>query len=91
MASSLKKLIAEIHRRSVWQVLGAYLVGSWIAYQVVWNRVFPLVIGSFTYSFSLIVTACLTGMGLGYLLNFSEDLMKDGITRTVNQLIEEDQ
>jgi len=30
-------------------------------------------------------------MGLGYLLNFSEALMKDGITRTVNQLIEEDQ
>jgi len=33
----------------------------------------------------------LTGMRLGYLLNFSEALMKDGITRTVNQLIEEDQ
>ena len=33
----------------------------------------------------------LTGMKLGYLLNFSEALMKDGITRTVNHLIEEDQ
>ena len=33
----------------------------------------------------------LTGMRLGYLLNFSEALMKDGITRTVNQLVEEDQ
>ena len=33
----------------------------------------------------------LTGMRLGYLLNFSEALMKDGITRTVNHLIEEDQ
>ena len=33
----------------------------------------------------------LTGMKLGYLLNFAEALMKDGITRTVNRLAEEDQ
>jgi len=32
-----------------------------------------------------------TGMRLGYLLNFAEALMKDGMTRTVNRLIEEDQ
>ncbi len=32
-----------------------------------------------------------TGMRLGYLLNFAESMMKDGITRTVNRLIEEDQ
>ncbi len=30
----------------------------------------------------------LTGMKLGYLLNFSEALMKNGIGRTVNRLIE---
>ena len=30
----------------------------------------------------------LTGMHLGYLLNFSESLMKNGIHRTVNRLIE---
>ncbi len=30
----------------------------------------------------------LTGMSLGYLLNFGEALMKDGITRTVNGLLE---
>ncbi len=33
--SSLKKLIREVHRRSLWQVLGIYIVGSWIALQVV--------------------------------------------------------
>jgi hypothetical protein len=33
--SSLKKLIHEIHRRSLWQVLGIYLVGSWGVLQVV--------------------------------------------------------
>ena len=32
----------------------------------------------------------LTGMKLGYLLNFADTLMKDGICRTVNRLIEED-
>ena len=31
----LKQLIHEIHRRSLWQVLGIYLVGSWLALQVV--------------------------------------------------------
>lgn len=31
----MKKLLAEIHRRSLWQVLGLYLAGSWIALQVV--------------------------------------------------------
>ena len=30
----------------------------------------------------------LTGMHLGYLLNFSESMMKNGIIRTVNHLIE---
>ena len=31
----LKQLIHEIHRRSLWQVLGIYLVGSWFVLQVV--------------------------------------------------------
>ena len=31
----------------------------------------------------------LTGMKLGYLLNFGEDMMKRGITRTVNTRIKE--
>jgi eukaryotic-like serine/threonine-protein kinase len=30
-----KRLIAEVHRRSLWQVLSIYLVGSWIGYQVI--------------------------------------------------------
>lgn len=33
--SHLKRLINEIHRRSVWQVVGIYLLGGWIALQVV--------------------------------------------------------
>ncbi len=31
----MKDLIHEIHRRSLWQVLGIYLAGSWLALQVV--------------------------------------------------------
>ncbi len=33
--SRLKKLIQEIHRRSLWQVLGIYVVGSWFVLQLV--------------------------------------------------------
>ena len=33
--AGLKQLIHEVHRRSLWQVLGIYVVGSWIALQVV--------------------------------------------------------
>jgi TolB-like protein len=31
--SRLRSLIQEIHRRSLWQVLGIYLVGAWVAFQ----------------------------------------------------------
>jgi eukaryotic-like serine/threonine-protein kinase len=31
----IRKVIHEAHRRSLWQVLGIYLVGSWIGYEVV--------------------------------------------------------
>lgn len=31
--SRLKRLIQEIHRRSLWQLLGIYLVGAWVTLQ----------------------------------------------------------
>lgn len=31
----LKQLIHEIHRRSLWQVLGIYVVGGWLVFEVV--------------------------------------------------------
>jgi TolB-like protein len=31
--SRLKHLIQEIHRRSLWQVLGIYVVGAWVTFQ----------------------------------------------------------
>jgi hypothetical protein len=33
--SSMTRLIHEVHRRSLWQVVSIYLVGSWISYQVI--------------------------------------------------------
>lgn len=33
--SVFRRLITEAHRRSVWQVLGIYLGGAWVAFQVV--------------------------------------------------------
>lgn len=32
---SLKRLVNEVHRRSLWQVLGAYLAGAWVGYEIV--------------------------------------------------------
>jgi len=34
-ALTLKQLIHEVHRRSLWQVLGIYLVGGWVVFEVV--------------------------------------------------------
>ena len=31
--SRLKRVIQEIHRRSLWQALGIYLAGPWAAFQ----------------------------------------------------------
>src|SRR5687767_3164100 len=31
----IKRLIHEIHRRSLWQVLGVYSLGAWLVYQVI--------------------------------------------------------
>ena len=33
--SGLTRLIGEIHRRSLWQVLGIYLLASWVVFEVV--------------------------------------------------------
>ena len=40
----MKKALQEIHRRSLWQVLGAYVMGAWLVLQVVdtLNNLFEL-------------------------------------------------
>ena len=31
--STLKRVMREIHSRSVWQVLGAYVIGVWLLFE----------------------------------------------------------
>ncbi|MEE9131941.1 MAG: tetratricopeptide repeat protein, partial [Gemmatimonadota bacterium] len=49
----LKQLIHEIHRRSLWQVLGIYLVGSWLVLQVVDTMVGALNLPDWAPAFAL--------------------------------------
>ena len=70
----MKKLIREAHRRSLWQVLGIYLVGSWIALQVVdvlaqnmtlpeW--VFPFAIVLLVIGFPIVMATAFVQEGMG--------------------------
>jgi len=53
--SRLKRLIQEIHRRSLWQVLGIYLVGAWIAFQGIEALVSGLGLPEWVPGFALVV------------------------------------
>lgn len=44
--SHLKRLVVEVHRRSLWQVLLIYVGGAWFAYQVVWTFTESLCLGA---------------------------------------------
>jgi eukaryotic-like serine/threonine-protein kinase len=37
LMNRLKRLVVEVHRRSLWQVLSIYMIGSWFGYQVILN------------------------------------------------------
>jgi len=51
----MKKLIHEAHRRSLWQVLGIYLAGSWVALQVVGQIADSLALPDWVEPFGLIL------------------------------------
>jgi TolB-like protein/tetratricopeptide (TPR) repeat protein len=53
--SRLKRLIQEIHRRSLWQVLGIYLVGAWVAFQGIEALVSGLGLPEWVPGFALVV------------------------------------
>jgi tetratricopeptide (TPR) repeat protein len=53
--ASLKKLIHEIHRRSLWQVVSIYLAGGWIVYQVVLNLTEGVGLPGWVPAFSLVL------------------------------------
>ena len=51
----LRRIVREAHRRSLWQVLGIYLVGSWIGYQVVLNVMQGFGLPDWVAPFSLVL------------------------------------
>ena len=53
--SRLKRLIQEIHRRSLWQVLGIYLFGAWVAFQGIEALVSGLGLPEWVQGFALVV------------------------------------
>jgi len=70
----LKNLIHEIHRRSLWQVVGIYLAGGWLALQVVeqlaeaaglpeWIR--PLTLALLIVGFPIVVATAFVQEGMG--------------------------
>ena len=54
--SRLKRLIQEIHRGSLWQVLGIYLGGAWVALQGIEALVSVLGLPEWVPGFALVVT-----------------------------------
>jgi tetratricopeptide (TPR) repeat protein len=51
----MKKLIQEAHRRSLWQVLGIYLFGSWVVLQVVDVLAENMTLPDWVFPFALVL------------------------------------
>ncbi len=51
--SSLKRLVNEVHRRSLWQVLGAYIAGAWVGYEIVQSLTEGLVLPDWFPAFAV--------------------------------------
>ena len=70
----MKSLIHEIHRRSLWQVLGIYLAGSWIALQVVEQLTEAAGLPDWVRPFSLVLLV------LGFPIVMATAFVQEGIT-----------
>jgi eukaryotic-like serine/threonine-protein kinase len=53
--ASLKQLIHEVHRRSLWQVVSIYFAGGWLVYQVVLNLTEGVGLPDWVPAFSLVL------------------------------------
>ena len=53
--SRLKQLIHEVHRRSLWQVLAIYVVGSWIVLQVIDVLAQNMSLPPWTFPFAIVL------------------------------------
>jgi tetratricopeptide (TPR) repeat protein len=70
----MKSLIHEVHRRSLWQVLGIYLAGSWIALQVVEQLTEAAGLPDWVRPFSLVLLI------LGFPIVMATAFVQEGIT-----------
>jgi tetratricopeptide (TPR) repeat protein len=73
-------LIAEIKRRRVLRVAGAYLLGAWVVLQVA-DIVFPA-LGLPAWTLKLIVSAVILGFPLALVVGWVFDITPGGIERT---------
>lgn len=53
--NGLRRIIHEIHRRSLWQVLGIYLGGSWVAFQIVTELQDTAILPDWVPTFALVL------------------------------------
>ncbi len=51
----IRRLVHEAHRRSLWQVLGLYVVGSWVGYQVILDLTQGLGLPDWVPPFSIVL------------------------------------
>ncbi|MDX1578381.1 MAG: hypothetical protein R3266_07845, partial [Gemmatimonadota bacterium] len=70
----MKKFIHEIHRRSLWQVLGIYLAGSWVALQVVEQLAEAAALPAWVRPFSLVLLV------LGFPIVMATAFVQEGMT-----------
>jgi hypothetical protein len=72
----LKQLIREIHRRSLWQIVGVYVVGSWLVLQAVDTLAGALNLPDWAPPFALFLLI------IGFPIVLATALVQDGAART---------
>jgi len=71
----MKRFVHEIHRRSLWQVLGLYLAGSWVALQVVEQLAEAAALPDWVHPFSLVLLI------LGFPIVMATAFVQEGVRR----------
>lgn len=78
--TSLRSLLSDLRRRKVFRVLGVYLVGAWVAIQVV-NTVFPLLMVP-DFVVRAVVVLAIAGAPVVAGLAWAFDWTPEGLERT---------
>ncbi len=80
----MKKLIHEIHRRSLWQVLAIYLGGSWLVLQVVDTMAGALSLPDWSASFALFALV------IGLPIVLATAFVQEGVTKRNAAAVQDD-